>query len=48
MNLQLFTKEQKNVSFVKEVLETMEKNFIKPEPTTVDIILRFVFQVLWN
>lgn len=38
-SLLLYTKEQKNVSFVKEVLETMEKNFIKPEPTTADIIV---------
>lgn len=37
-SLLLYAKEQKNLSFVKEVLQTMEKNFMKPEPTTADII----------
>lgn len=39
-SLLLYAKEQKNISFVKEVLQTMKKNFIKPQPTTADIIFR--------
>lgn len=42
-SLLLYAKEKKNITLMRKILQTMEKNLLKPQPKTADIVLSICY-----